>query len=187
MNNLESRFTPSREFCRNPEYWHSPDSEATEEEVSEFIGALVTLVQPEFVLETGTYRGHTTLEIGRALLRNGHGKGVSIENSPRPDVVYSNFTDIIIPVTLLTMNTMDYVPDQDIDLAFFDSWQEGRHLEFHRYRDFGRLKPGAIVAFHDTAPHHKVLPFIEGLEREGFIKALYFHTPRGLVVAQVVK
>ena len=40
MNNLESRFTPARDWCPHPEYWHSPDSEATEIEVSEFIGGL---------------------------------------------------------------------------------------------------------------------------------------------------
>lgn len=187
---LEARFTPTNDFCKHPEYWHSPDSEATEKEVSQFIGALVRLVQPEFVLETGTYHGHTTLEIGKALLTNNHGKVVSLENDAREhgiayDYVFRNISPHLFPVTLLLQNTMEYVPDQDIDLAFFDSWQEGRHEEFLRYHGLGMLSKGAIVAFHDTAPHHQVLKHVQWLESEGFIKPIYFHTPRGLVVAQV--
>lgn len=54
-DDLESRWTPARDWCPHPEYWHSPDSEATEVEVSEFIGSLVRLIQPEFVLEIGSY------------------------------------------------------------------------------------------------------------------------------------
>jgi predicted O-methyltransferase YrrM len=184
----EERFTRASSFCPHPEYWHSPDSEATEAEVSEFIGALVRIIQPEFVLETGTYHGHTALEIGISLYANSHGQLVSIE---KDKLAYIEATNKLLevsylPVTLLNMNTMDYTPDRDIDFAFFDSWQEGRHLEFKRFYDMGRLKAGAIVAFHDSAPHHLVYRLIkDNLIDTGFISEIQFHTPRGLLLGQV--
>ena len=76
----EERFTRPTFFCPRPDYWHSPDSEATELEISKLVGSLVRAIQPEYVVETGTYHGHTTFEIGAALAQNGHGRVVSIES-----------------------------------------------------------------------------------------------------------
>lgn len=187
---LENRYTPPNDFCPHPEYWHSPDSEATENEISYLVGHLIRAIQPEFVLETGTYHGHTTREIGLALRDNGHGKLVSIEkdtaeyNVARAYVFgyYNN-----IPATLLNMNSMDYVPEQNIDFAFFDSWQEGRVEEFMRFYEMDRIKVGTIVAFHDTAPHHQVMRSIQRLENEGILKLITIHSPRGLTIGQVMK
>lgn len=186
----EERFTRASNFCPHPEYWHSPDSEATETEVTKFLGALVRLIQPEFVVETGTYHGHTALEIGIALYANGHGRLTSIE---KDGLAYKEalqtFKDAsYLPVSLIHGNTMDYVPNQDINFAFFDSWQEGRHLEFRRFHDMGRLKPGTIVAFHDSAPHHQVLRLVEEhLIDTGYINTIQFFTPRGLLLGQVIR
>jgi predicted O-methyltransferase YrrM len=182
----EERFTRASSFCPRPEYWHSPDSEATEIEVSKFLGSLVRLIQPEFVVETGTYHGHTTAQIGKALRENGHGRVVSIE---KDRLAYEEAMNYYYDssVTIIHMNTMDYVPPQDIDFAFFDSWQEGRHEEFKRFYDMGRLKSGSIVAFHDSAPHHQVYRLVnEWLIETGFITAIQFHTPRGLLLGQVI-
>lgn len=191
---IESRFTPSRDWCKHPEYWHSPDSEATEIEVSEFIGSLVRLIQPEYVVETGTYHGHTTYQIGAALEDNGHGRLVSVDNDRaalaeafKNIAEMEGFRENPLPVTILDANSMEFIPDQDIDFAFFDSWQEGRIEEYTRFYSMGRLKPGTIVAFHDTAPHHQVRKTILPLEGigEGELSIIDFHTPRGLIVGQV--
>jgi predicted O-methyltransferase YrrM len=195
MDNLESRFTPPRSWCPHPEYWHSPDSEATEIEVSEFIGSLVRLIQPEFVLETGSYNGHTTLEMSRALHMNNHGRGVSVESdallAERAERYIQNIMGEYNRMQIINVNSMEYAPLEDIDFAFFDSWQEGRHLEFRRFYDMGRLKSGAIVAFHDTAPHHQVRKHVLPLgqtdeEISAYISLIDFHTPRGLILGQVL-
>ncbi len=193
---LESRFTPSKEFCSHPEYWHSRDNESTEEEVSKLVAAFVTALQPEFVVETGTAHGVTTWRIGKALFDNGHGRLVSLDSDKSmidsaktyiTDRSYAEFNHPwAAPITILHKNTMEYIPDEDIGFAFFDSWQEGREEEFRRYYGMGRLKSGTIVSFHDTAPHHVVLPTIKRLESEGLIKAIYLHTPRGVAFAEVL-
>jgi predicted O-methyltransferase YrrM len=190
----EDRFTKPTNFCPHPEYWHSPDSEATEIEVSQFIGSLVRVIQPEFVLETGTYHGHTAFEIAGALSKNGHGEVHSIEantknfNQAKLNLDHYSQWEDLTPLTIFHMNTMKYTPPKKIDFAFFDSWQEGRHEEFLRYHAMGKLLPGAIVAFHDSAPHHQVLRLVEEyLIDEGYIKAIQFFTPRGLLLGQVIK
>jgi len=185
----EDRFTPANEFCRHPEYYHSPDSEATELEVTEFIGALVRLVQPELVVETGTYHGHTAQEICEQLVWNNHGKLVTIEKDAAAfgiaavSLDYYEDSDL---VELIHGNSLDYIPTQQIDLAFFDSWQEGRHLEFMHFYNMGVLSAGATVVFHDTAPHHLVHTYVKQLEADGYIKTLTFHTPRGITIGQVL-
>jgi predicted O-methyltransferase YrrM len=183
----ESRYTLAANWCEHPEWWHSPDSEATETEVTEFLGALVRMIQPEFVLETGTYHGHTTLEISRALFMNGHGRGISLESSQENYETavrrLDNWMGSNNTMQVLLLNSMEYMPVEKIDFAFFDSWQEGRHLEFNRFYEAGWLKSAAIVAFHDTAPHHQVRQYVSQLSDK--INTIDFHTPRGLILGQV--
>lgn len=185
----EDRFTPANDFCRHPEYYHSPDSEATELEVSEFIGALVRLVQPELVVETGTYHGNTAQEICEELVWNNHGRLVTIEKDDAAfgiAAIFLNYYNSLDIVELIHGNSLDYIPTENIDLAFFDSWQEGRHLEFMHFYTLGVLRAGATVVFHDTAPHHQVHTYVEQLEADGYIKTLTFHTPRGITIGQVL-
>jgi len=196
LNNNENRFTPAREFCPHPEYWHSADSESTEDEVSLLVAAFVRALQPEFVLETGTAYGITAWNIGLALYDNGHGKLVSLDSDKsrikdaKEYIAHKSWATFnhpwAVPVEVLHQNSMEYTPPQNIDFAFFDSWQQGRGEEFRRFYNLGLLKGGTIVAFHDTAPHHAVLPYIQELERDKLIKAIYLRTPRGIALAQVL-
>lgn len=185
----EINFTTQRtELCPYPEYWHAPDSEATETEVSEFIGSLIRLIQPEFVVETGTYKGDTTLEMARALHVNGHGRGVSLEfDKGRADAASLRLRNRISNSRMAVINipAINYNPVERIDFAFFDSDMEERVREFRKFHTNGFLKKHAIVAFHDTAPHHKVRASILPLEEEGLVKFLWFNTPRGLALGQV--
>lgn len=181
----ESRFTPANDFCPHPEYWHSYDDNATEVEVIEFIAALVRLVQPELIVETGTYHGHCAEKMAQELWTNGHGRLVTIEKDDKAFGIAAIRLAKYENVELIHGNTMEYEPTQDIDLAFFDSWQEGRHEEFMRFYDMGKLKSGATVVFHDTAPHHQVHQYVHELEENGLIKTLRFHTPRGVTIGQI--
>jgi predicted O-methyltransferase YrrM len=192
MSEIESRFTLPREFCPNPEFWHSKDSESTEDEVTELVAAFVRALQPNFVLETGTAFGYTSMAIGKALATNGHGRLVTLEKNA--DMWYAakawldDYELVVghLPIEMLHMNSMEYeVPENTwIDFAFFDSWQEGRAEEFLRYRPY--MKSGIIVAFHDTAPHHQVWKYVSELEEVGHIKTINLHTPRGIAFAQVL-
>lgn len=69
----ESHWREATEDCPEPQLWASPDGMASEYEVSEFMAALVRLLKPKAVIETGCYQGHTSMAIGQALKVNGRG------------------------------------------------------------------------------------------------------------------
>ena len=77
MSVPESTFTKPHAECPHPEWWSADDDESAEVEVVELVGALVRVLQPEYVVETGTFVGRMAQGIGQALLLNGHGRSTS--------------------------------------------------------------------------------------------------------------
>ncbi|MDB4915099.1 MAG: O-methyltransferase [Gemmatimonadetes bacterium] len=180
---VESRFTAPRPDCPNPERWHAPDDQSTEVEVTALVAAMVTALQPDFVLETGTCRGSTTEAIGRALRANGQGKLVSLEVDPEC-VAFARRRCVGLPVCILATSSMDYIPSCPIDFAFFDSLASLRALEFVRYARW--MHDRTVVGFHDTGPQHTVRERLKHLEEEGMlVSPLYLPTPRGVMFARV--
>ncbi len=194
----EDTHTAAHEFARFPQHWHSPDSESTESEVSELVGALVRALQPEFVVETGTAFGYTALEIGKALKANGHGQLISLEvDRGRLEFAYNLISEHATwepyerIIELREQSSLEFVPHRPIDFAWFDSLYELRAEEFKRFRRLGALKPGTIVGFHDTTSgirrHYlDVSAEVTKLEQKRLLKAIRLRTPRGLALAEVL-
>lgn len=181
----EDRFTGPTEWCPNPQHWHSTDGASTEVEVTELVASFVRALQPELVVETGTAHGQTAEAIGRALATNGHGRLVTIELNPTR-VASSRDRCTGLPVEIVQSSSLDWRPDADeaIGFAWFDSEIHLRAAEFKAYRPW--MTPGVIVGFHDTGPQHKLQPDIEQLGRDGALKAIRLHTPRGVSFAEVL-
>lgn len=179
----ESTFTKSRPDCPHPERWHAVDDQSTELEATALVAAMVTALQPDFVVETGTCIGRTTAAIGTALKLNGQGNLVSLEVDPQK-IAAARSRCRRLPVDILHMSSMDYTPDRPIDFAFFDSLARLRHQEFERY--FPWMHNRTVVGFHDTGPHHPVRSSLLPLEEDGLlISPLYLPTPRGIMFARV--
>lgn len=177
----EHRFTFPRSACPHPEWWHSDDGQATEHEVTELVGAMVRALQPEYVVETGSFSGQTTHAIGKALQRNGHGHCDSLEiNEGHALVARQRCIDL--PVTIILASSLGFTPASTIDFAWFDSDPDSRIPEFNLYRPHMRV--GTICGFHDTSPHHapwaEQLPFIEGTQ------VITLPTPRGVSFLEVL-
>lgn len=179
----ESQFTAPRPDCPHPYRWHATDGQSTEDEVTTLVAAMVTALQPDFVVETGTCLGNTAEAIGRALRANGQGELVSLEISPRC-VEIARKRCVGLPVSILEQSSLDYLPDRPIDFAFFDSLPPLRAQEFERYLPW--MHGGTVVGFHDTAPHQPVRQYLQPLEeRQLLVGALYLPTPRGVMFARV--
>jgi predicted O-methyltransferase YrrM len=144
---------------------------------------MVTALQPDFVVETGSCSGTTSAAIGRALKANGHGELVSLEvDAVRVETANERCKGL--PVSILHKSSMDYQPDRPVDFAFFDSVPVLRGQEFERYLPW--MHDRTVVAFHDTAPHHTVRRRLAPLEESGLIVSpLYLPTPRGIMFARV--
>lgn len=190
----ENTHTAAHAAAPRPELWHAPDGDSTECEVSELVGALVRAVQPDLVVETGTAFGYTTVQIGRALLANGHGRCVSLEVDAGRAAAATRRVDaagVGDVVEIREQSSLEFTPDGPVGFALFDSLYELRVDEFLRYRDLGALLPGTIVAFHDWTSglrgHYlDVRAEVDTrLVAPGLLQVVYVPTPRGLVIGEV--
>lgn len=174
----ESDFTEPRPDCPHPEYWMSPGPSSTEVEVSRLVGAFVRALKPELVVETGTGLGQTAELIGQALARNGRGRLVSLETDPER-VESSRQRCANLPVEVLQMPSLDYVPDQEIDFMWIDSLEELRPEEIRRFAAWA--SPRCVIGIHDTGPHKKLKTLIAELVENGLLTPpLSLPTPRGV-------
>jgi glycosyltransferase involved in cell wall biosynthesis len=174
---------------RPPQLWSMFDGYTAEIEVLDFLYTLVRLTKPQRVLETGTWLGRSAIAIASALRDNGIGHLVTIElNGEAAEVAARNIDDegLTTFVTLHLANSLVVELSETYEFALFDSDIPIRATEFCRFYD--RLKPGAIVLFHDTAGSHiGSADRVVDLMTMGMLEGIFLPTPRGIFVGRVVK
>lgn len=168
----EATFTPPKADC-DPSRYSAPDNMASETEVSQFLAALCVVLRPQNVLETGSYLGHTSEAMGRALV--GYGHLDSLERNPAHALIASQKC-MGLPVTIHTGNSLSFNPQVIYDLFFIDSDRHDRVQELERFRRFA--SPKAMVAVHDS----RDLTLGEAIRKH--LKAVYLPTPRGLALGR---
>lgn len=190
MCKTEDNFSPVRSGCLFPFYWHSYDKHSTEKEVTEGIYGLVRMLQPDYCVETGSYQGFTSESIGRALVTNAHGRLDTIEIDS--DLAETTKVRCVgLPVTVHPVDSMSFMPDNDIDFAFFDSSADKgfRKREFKRY--YQKMHARTVVCFHDTFVNgpsaSAILMDVVDLAEEGLLAPCFIPTPRGLAICRVRK
>lgn len=173
--------TPPHPECLTPERYHCVDGTAVETEVLDFLSALVRLIKPGLIVETGTYRGASAEAMARALVANGTGHLVTVEcDHQRAEAARRRLHGL--PVEVITGASLEFLPNAPIDLLFLDSHRPIRGNEFTHFKPF--LHAGSVVVWHDSAPHHPgVRPAIEDLAGQGIIDRLHLPTPRGLCLS----
>ena len=168
----EGDFTLPREECPHPEWWRAYDTDSSEVEVSEFVAAMVRLLKPSVVVETGSCYGRTTEAIGKALLLNGRGHCFSLEIDPAR-VVEAQGRCAGLPVDVIQTESLRYMPPYPVDFAFLDS-------EFHlRVQEWYHFNPKYAV-FHDTGDHYNLREDVESIRNA---TTVFFPTPRGVCVS----
>ncbi len=139
---------PARPECPEPARWSAPDGDATEVEVSALIGAFVAALKPDYVIETGTYQGDTTVVIGQALKALGRGHLLSIDIDPSRTQQAQSRVDGL-PVTLLTAKASDVIPTEPVDLIFIDASLDDRLNQLQTFKM--HASPRCVILFHDSA------------------------------------
>lgn len=177
--NLESKYTKPRSDCPNPEYWHALDGQGTEIEISNLVASMIGALQPEVVLETGTHNADSAFLIGRALLKNGHGRLLTVELDEKK-VAKAKLRLRGLPVTVIHSDSLSYQPLISIDFLWIDGLTTSeRHKEWHHYKHF--LSDRGVVMFHDTGPHRI---FRSNLERDNELSIIHLPTPRGVSIGR---
>lgn len=178
---IEEISEPS-EWCPEPKLWRMYDQMSAEYEVLEGLAALVRLVKPKLVIDTGSFEGHSAVAMGRALRDNGRGKLVTIELDER---LHSKTTEHVKNagleefITCIHGSSLAYVPAQPIDMMFSDSGIEVRLSEIEHFKRF--MHSFTLVAMHDVFNTPCLRGGLESLE--GFNK-VWMPTPRGLILMQ---
>lgn len=159
------------------------DRIGAETEVLYFLKALVHLIKPERVLETGTYKGATASAIGLALAANGTGRLTTLE-CDEAFATASKAALQSLPIEVINISSLDYIPEGLIDLLFLDSHRPMRVKEFHHFKS--HLADQALILWHDSAPEHAVVhEDIAALVAAGEIDAVLLPTPRGLTISKL--
>lgn len=178
---LESRWTLPRVDCPHPERWTSDDSDSTEHEVTLLVAAFVRALQPDYVIETGSAWGQTTLAIGVALAANGHGFLDSLEPDPER-AAYTRNRCAGLSSRYLQVHevpSLEFEPRAPIvDFLWLDSLLHLRADEARRFRPW--MRKGTIIGMHDSGPHHALGPSLDRLLAEGWLSAIQLPTPRGV-------
>jgi predicted O-methyltransferase YrrM len=165
----------------HPELYTAPAQPAAEDEVADFLYALVRLLKPDSVLETGTAFGHTAARICDALTDNGVGELLTMEaKASRHEAAAARLADE--PAVVLHAKYQDVTPPDgtSFGLCFFDATRNSRDKEFLHFRPW--IADDAILVFHDTGAQHPGMSGVRALEDAGLIKSLFFATPRGISV-----
>jgi SAM-dependent methyltransferase len=181
----EEIFTPRgiNPDCPDTQFWTAEDRESSEVEVAELVAGFVRAIQPELVLETGCWRGLTTFAIAQALAKNGHGRLVSIDRDGAVAAVARDRCAVFQNLEVLICDSLSYMPDAPVQLAWLDSSLGIREAEFRRYYPF----LSGIVGFHDTGRHHAIVrEQVERLAHEGLLRPIFLNTPRGCAFCEVL-
>lgn len=182
MTYKENEFTRPSLECMHPEYWTTENAGATENEVIEMFAGMVRGIQPDYVIELGTYQGHMAEQIGWALDENGHGHLDTIESVPE-NVYEARKRCAALPVTIIQDDLKNFIPKNKIDMGWIDAGPEG-------VKDLERLWPyfqhGAILGVHDSRRDDILGPLLSLPKSCDFV-ALHLKTPRGLALIRVTQ
>jgi hypothetical protein len=175
---------------KSAQLWSMFDGFTAEVEVLDFLYALVRMIKPNRLLETGTWLGRSAIAIGSALRDNGFGHLLTIEQSQEVATIAARNIrqqELDEFVTLHVGHSLEIeLKEETYGFALFDSDIPLRTAEFERF--YTRLKPGAIVVFHDTAElYERSADNIVDLMTMGMTKGIFFDTARGLFVGRAVK
>jgi predicted O-methyltransferase YrrM len=164
--------------------WHAWNPMSPEHEFCELVAALIRMVKPSLVIETGVGQGFTTRRIAAALPPGAVLRGFESDEEWRGRLAALSFFDGARTVLAegVTPSDEEFAA---ADLFVADSHSKLRVDEVTRWAQ--HAKPGGYIVVHDTGnghpdwtPHHKLGELIAALG----ISGLRLPNPRGSFAGQ---
>lgn len=179
--------SPPTKVCPHPEQWHAIDDMATECEVLDFLYALVVMLKPHRLIETGCYRGHGTEALARGIRANGFGILESCDLGHENVVATRQRLETLNLSGRITQETgvhLIELQESMIDFAFLDSGMDTPRMD-ELSALHPKLSPGGVVAIHDSGIQFGMREFFLGpILRRLEMQYIYFDTPRGLCLCR---
>jgi predicted O-methyltransferase YrrM len=202
-------------LVREPEFWLNPpgftmfNTSGVECEVGELLWALVRVMKPDWVLETGTSYGVSAAYLSAGLRDNGHGRLVTLDATPAYQEKARGLCGLLGTlgrIEFVVSDSRDYDPgEQAFDILFLDTEPPYRWGELVRF--WKNLRPGGLAILHDLHPHMNqngqfmqptaehprgmrdppwgtIPDAVRGLVEGGDLQSLHLTTPRGLYLGQ---
>jgi hypothetical protein len=170
--------TPSADLHADPDWWHSHDDHAAEYEVAGLLTGLVTGLQPELVVEIGTYKGYTTQWLGLAVQGNAHGLVVGIEVVVELAEATAERCNGL-PVRIIARDYQTVRLPGPVDFAWIDQAEPIDHLAAVHWIA-PQMSPRGLIAVHDTGTQFPLRgPLLEWAAGYGW-DCLLLSTPRGM-------
>lgn len=123
---------------------------STEVEVGEFLQAMVRLVKPTWILETGTYKGISSSYMGLGLKENNSGTLETLEIDVNCiEESKKLWAQVGVEDKIVSYNgsSLDFVPKQNYQMIFLDTEPGIRFAELVRF--FPYLDEGGFIGIHD--------------------------------------
>lgn len=158
---------------------------AVEYEVGELLSAVVRATKPEIVIETGTYKGFSTLMIASALKRNKRGHLYTIDLNDWKVVEECRRFECDPYVTFIKSDSKSALCElrktlSKVDLLWLDADHTLRAVLDEMEAAMPMIRPGTIIAFHDTILFPEEGQAIEELKRRfPNWESMAFRTSRG--------
>ena len=164
------------------ELWSCHDIDSTEDEVIELVGSLVRATKPRLCVEVGTHIGLASLEIGRALERNGRGELHCFEVIPE-SAEATRARTAGLPVTVHAMVDVEFDPADlpgPVDFMFVDGDLDNRDASLRHWRS--SLSDNHVVAVHDSVKREQVREAVESVSP---VQRIDIVTPRGITLMKL--
>jgi len=177
------------------------NSGGVEVEVAEFLYSFTKMLKPNYVVETGTHLGISSLYFAQALIENDKGTMVTFEIIPElRQQAQALWTDLGVShrIDSRLQPSLSAEITQNMDLLFLDSEPQLRFDEFLKFWDL--VIPGGFILIHDLHPsmgHHGHIyhgvydwPYGDFREKLGpffkdrLVQTIHFPTPRGFTMFQ---
>lgn len=183
------------EFSSDTKGFKSFNDAGLECETGEFLYALIRLLKPDFVLETGTHEGVGASYMGQALKDNGFGQLDTVEFlQPHHETSKKRMARLGLDNVVLHLGDVaTFTPGKKYDLILLDTEPQTRFSELIKFMP--NLNEGGFVFIHDLHrhmhqipneehgfawPYGKIPPEIEQWVKFGILRPFHFTTPRGL-------
>lgn len=165
---------------------------AVELEVGELLAGIVRATKPKVIIETGTYKGFSTLMIASALKRNEMGHLYTMDLNDWNVLEECRKFELDPFVTFIKGDSRLVIREilpkiEKIDFLWLDADHTKKSIVDELEAALPALRPGTLVAFHDTILFQEEADAIKEIEvRFPEWQSIGFRTSRGFHLMKVV-